>query len=82
LVVLVSCAPDEAGTAALVVTFFDEAGTEVARNVQPLQVEPGKFGYRLVRAELTWEAYGTIKAHVRLDAGPETVVPLTLLPST
>jgi hypothetical protein len=82
LVVLVSCAADEPGNAALVVTFFDEAGAEVARNVQPLQVEPGKFGYRLVRAELTWEAYGTIKAHCRLDAGPETVVPLTLLPST
>lgn len=80
LVVLVRCAAGEAGTAALVVTFFDEAGTEVARNVQPLQVEPGKFGYRLVRAELTWESFGTIEARCRLDDGPETTVPLTLLP--
>ncbi|HVV37696.1 MAG TPA: hypothetical protein VHC63_13885 [Acidimicrobiales bacterium] len=79
LVVLVSCAADEPGTAALVVSFTDEAGSEIARNVQPLQVEPGKFGYRLVRAELTWEAYGTVSAHCRLDDGPETVVPLTLL---
>lgn len=80
LVVLVSCAPDEPGTAALVVTFHDEAGDEVARSVQPFQVEPGKFGYRLVRAELTWPDYGTIQARCRLDDGPETVVPLTLLP--
>lgn len=80
LVVLVRCDPDEAGTAALVVTFHDEAGDEVARNVQPIQVEPGKFGYRLVRAELTWQAYGTIQARCRLDDGTETVVPLTLLP--
>ncbi|MEY2471694.1 MAG: hypothetical protein QOK28_1023 [Actinomycetota bacterium] len=79
LVVLVSCAPDEPGTAALVASFTDESENEVARSVQPLQVEPGKFGYRLVRAELTWEAYGTIRAHCRLDEGPETVVPLTLL---
>lgn len=81
LVVLVSCDANESGNAALVATFFDEAGNEVARNAQPFQVEPGKFGYRLVRAELKWEHYGTIRAHVRLDEGPETVVPLTLLPS-
>ncbi len=82
LVILVSCGTDEPGNAALVVTFFDEAGNEVARSAQPFQVEPGKFGYRLVRAELRWESYGTIRAHCRLDEGPETVVPLTLLPST
>lgn len=80
LVVLVRCTVDEPGTAALVVTFFNEAGEEVARNVQPLQVEPGKFGYRLVRAQLTWPDYGTIEARCRLDDGPETRVPLTLLP--
>ena len=82
LVVLVSCGKDEPGTAALVATFHDEAGNEVARNVQPIQVEPGKFGYRLVRAELTWESYGTISGRCRLDEGTETVVPLTLLPPT
>ncbi len=81
LVVLVSCTADEAGTAALVCTFHDEAGEEIARNAQPFQVEPGKFGYRLVRAELTWTDLGTIYARVRLDDGDETVVPLTLLPS-
>ena len=53
---------------------------EVARNVQPFQVEPAKFGYRLVRGELTFAGPGTIEAHCRIDQGPTTVVPLTLLP--
>ena len=57
------------------------AGQEpVARNVQPLQIEPGKFNYRLVRAELAFEGYGTMLAHCRIDGGPEHVVPYTLLP--
>jgi len=80
LVVLVSCTADEPGNAALVVTFRDDEGNEIARSAQPFQVEPGKFGYRLVRGELRWERYGTIKAFCRLDDGPETAVPLTLLP--
>lgn len=80
LVVLVSCAPDEPGSAALVATFFNEAGEEIARSAQPFQVEPGKFGYRLVRAELTWADYGKVEARCQLDDGPQTVVPLTLLP--
>ncbi len=79
LVVLVRCPAEEPGMATLVVEFFDEEGKEVARSAQPFQVEPGKFGYRLVRAELTFESYSTIEAHCRLDAGPVTVVPLTLL---
>ena len=82
LVVLVSCAADEPGNAALVVTFHDEAENEIARSAQPFQVEPGKFGYRLVRSELRWESYGTIRAQCRLDNGPATTVPLTLLPPT
>lgn len=81
LVVLVSCAPDEPGSAALIVEFKDAEGKEVARSLQPFQVEPGKFGYRLVRAELTWDAPGTISAHCRLNEGPTTVVPLTMLAS-
>ena len=44
------------------------------------QVEPGKFNYRLVRAELEFDDYGTVEAHCRLDMGPVTVVPYTLLP--
>ena len=80
LIVLVRCRPNENGFAALEVLFYDEAGEQVAKNVMPFQVEPGKFGYRLVRAELTYQDYGTIEAHCNIDGGPVTVVPLTLLP--
>jgi len=80
LVVIVRCAPDETGTDVLEVVFTDEAGEQVARNVQPLQVEPGKFGRQLVRGELTYEKYGTIEAHCRTARGEAVVVPLTLLP--
>jgi hypothetical protein len=80
LVVLVRCRLGETGFAALEVIFRDEDGAQVAKNVMPFQVEPGKFGYRLVRGELTYEKYGTIEAHCNIDGGPATVVPLTLLP--
>jgi hypothetical protein len=79
LVVLVRCAPDESGTGALE-TVYKRDGEQVARNVQPLHVEPGKFAYRLVRAELAFEEYGTVEAEVRVDLGPVTTVPFTLLP--
>jgi hypothetical protein len=52
----------------------------VARNVQPLQVEPGKFTYRLVRAEVDFAEYGTVEAHCRVGDGHVTVVPYTLIP--
>ncbi|HEX7132643.1 MAG TPA: hypothetical protein VF228_08710 [Iamia sp.] len=79
LLVLVRCRPDEAGQGALEVVYRRD-DEQVARNVQPLQVEPGKFNYRLVRAQLEFTEYGVVEAHCRLDAGPTTVVPLTLLP--
>ncbi len=79
LVVLIRCRPDEAGNGILEVVFRDEEGKEVARNASPFAVEPGKFTYRLVRGELTYETLGTIEAHCRIDSGPSTVVPLTLL---
>lgn len=81
LVVLVRCAPDQPGTGALE-TVYVRDGEQVARNVQPLQVEPGKFAYRLVRAELTFDDYVTVEAQVRIDLGPVTTVPFTLLPPT
>jgi len=78
LCVIVHCPPGARDTAALEVVF--QRGDEVmARNVQPLQVEPGKFNYRLVRAELTFDEPGTIEAHCRIDLGPVVVVPFTLL---
>ena len=80
LVVLVRCPADQSGEGTLETSFRDASGKEVARNAQPLQVEPGKFRYSLVRGELTYEDYDTIEAHCRIDAGHTTVVPLTLLP--
>lgn len=79
LVVLVRCAPDEKGTGALE-TIYKRDGEQVARNVQPLEVEPGKFAYRLVKAELSFEEYGTVEAEIRIDLGHVTTVPFTLLP--
>jgi hypothetical protein len=81
LVVIVRCAPGEREAAALEVVYRRD-GEQIARNVQPLQIEPGKFNYRLVRAELAFDDYGTVEAHCRVDLGPETVVPFTLLPPT
>lgn len=81
LVVLVWCPPDEQGFGALEVVFTREGAEEpVARNVQPLQIEPGKFNYRLVRAEIPFTDYGTVIAECQVDGGPVTRVPYTLLP--
>ena len=80
LIVLVRCRPDESGQGVLEVVFRDEAGEQVARNVSPFSVEPGKFTYRLVRGELEFAALGTVEAHCKLlPEGTTTVVPLTLL---
>lgn len=79
LLVLVRCRAEEPGTGALE-ALYRRGDEEVARNVQPLQVDPGRFNYRLVRAELDFPDYGTVEAHCRIDQGPVTVVPFTLLP--
>ena len=79
LVVLVRCPPEEPGTGTLEVVFRKD-DDQVARNVQPLKVEPGKFSYRLVRAELSLDDYGTVLAECRIDDGEVVVVPWTLLP--
>ena len=81
LVVVVSCPSDQSGQGVLEV-LFNRDGQQIARNVQPLSVEPGRFGYRLVRAEMEFEEFGTIEANCRIDNGPATVVPFTLLPPT
>lgn len=79
LVVLVRCAADEPGNGALEVTYH-RGDEQLARNVAPLQVEPGKFSYRLVRTELHYDEPSTIEAHCRVGSGPVTIVPLTMLP--
>jgi hypothetical protein len=79
LVVIVRADPGHSGSSVLEVRFTID-DEQVARNVQPLQVDPGKFSYRLVRAEVEISGPVTVKAHVRLDEGAVTVVPFTHLP--
>ena len=83
LVVLIYCSPEEPGNSLLEVIF--RAGPSVddeqlARNVSPFTVEPGKFTYRLVRGELLLTSYSQIFAHCRIATSPCHLVPLTLLP--
>jgi hypothetical protein len=60
-----------------------DSGEEVARNKQPFFVEPGKFGYRLVRGELPFAEPGTVEARCTiLESGSAVTVPLTALPSS
>jgi hypothetical protein len=69
------------GNGTLETVFVRESGEEVGRNSQPFFVEPGKFGYRLVRGELDFEEPGTIEARCTiLESGSAVTVPLTALP--
>ena len=79
LVVIVHAPEDSSGAGVLEVVYMRD-GEQIARNVQPLQIEPGKFNYRLVRGEIDFEDYGTVEAHCRIGPdGHTTVVPYTLL---
>ena len=85
LVVLVWNPPDGKELGALEVVFtpdgeYDPEAESLARNVQPLQIEPGKFNYRLVRAELAFDDYTTVIARCSIDGGAQHIVPYTLLP--
>jgi hypothetical protein len=86
LVGLIYCDVDEPGQGVFEVIFTRSTadpvdGDEpVARNVSPFSVEPGRFTYRLVRAELEFPEYGQVIAHCRVDRGPWHLVPFTLLP--
>jgi hypothetical protein len=79
LLALIWCPPEEAGQGVFEVV-FKRGDDELARNVNPFNVEPGKFTYRLVRGELEFGEYGQVVAHCRIDRGPWHLVPLTLLP--
>lgn len=79
LVVLVWNPPGADAFGALEVVFTRD-GEQVARNVQALEIEPGKFNYRLVRAELAFDDYDTVIAECRAGGGPVRLVPYTLLP--
>ena len=79
LVALIWCPGEESGEGIFEVVFRRD-GEQVARNVNPFTVEPGKFTYRLVRGELEFPDYGQVVAHCRIDQGDWHVVPYTLLP--
>ena len=80
LSVIIRCGTDESGTGVLEVVYERESdGERLARNVQPLEVEPGKFTQRLVRGEIDFEDYGTVLAKCRVDQGPVLSVPYTML---
>jgi hypothetical protein len=79
LLAFIWCPPEEAGEG-IFETVFTRGDDEIARNVSPFTVEPGKFTYRLVRGELHFDDYGPILARCRIDRGSWHIVPLTLLP--
>ena len=84
LVVLVRVPEGTDGTGTLETVFVrtsgPDAGTEVGRNSQNFFVEPGKFGYRLVRGELEFDEPGTVEARCTiLESGSSVTVPLTTL---
>ena len=83
LIGLIFCPEGEIGSGVFEVVFrrgVDGDSEQVARNVSPFTVDPGKFTYRLVRGELEFADYGQIFAHCRIDHGPWHIVPFTLLP--
>ena len=82
LVVLVRSPENTDGNGTLETVFVREtSGEEIGRNKQPFFVEPGKFGYRLVRGELEFPEPGTVEARCTiLESGPAVTVPLTTLP--
>lgn len=83
LVVLIYCPAAEPGNSVLEVVFRAgpaQTDDQLARNVSPFTVEPGKFTYRLVRGELLIAEYGQIFAHCRIATGEWHLVPLTVLP--
>src|SRR5882757_538418 len=80
LVVLVRAPTGSDGNATLE-TVFRRGEEEVGRNRQTFFVEPGKFGYRLVKGELDFPEPGTIEAQCTIvDQDSRVTVPLTTLP--
>ena len=89
LIALIHCPPDGDGSGVFEVTVTRDPdpatvtdAEPIARNVAPFTVEPGRFTYRLVRAEIVFDEPGTVYAHCRIGHGAVTTVPLTLLDTT
>ena len=80
LVVIVH-APEDGPSDGVLEVVYKRGDEQIARNVQPLQIEPGKFSYRLVRGEIDFDDYGTVHAHCRIGTdGTIVTVPYTMLP--
>ncbi len=82
LVVLVRSPEGTDGNATLETVFRRSgSGEELGRSRQTFFVEPGKFGYRLVKGELEFPEPGTIEACCSIvDQTSAVTVPLTALP--
>ncbi len=81
LVVLVRAPVGTDGSATLETVFVRDSGEEIGRNRQSFVVEPGKFGYRLVKGELEFPEPGTVEARCTIvESGSSVSVPLTALP--
>jgi hypothetical protein len=81
LVVLVRAPAGGDGNGTLETVFMRSDGEEIGRNRQAFFVEPGKFGYRLVRGELEFPEPGTVEARCQIvESGSSVTVPLTALP--
>ena len=83
LVALIFCPEGASGNGVFEVIFrsgVEEESEQLARNVSPFTVEPGKFTYRLVKGELDFDGYKQIFAHCRVNKNPWHLVPFTLLP--
>jgi hypothetical protein len=79
LLVFVHAPPDDSGAATFVAE-FTRNGEQIARNVQPCPVDPGKFGFRLVKPEFELTEPGVVEATCTLtESGSTVTVPLTVL---
>lgn len=73
LLVVYRADPEDPPAVALTVTFF-RGEEQVARQRQPLQLDRGKLGERLVKADLEVKEYGDYKVLVEFQsAGPNPI---------
>ncbi|HEC09980.1 MAG TPA: hypothetical protein ENI86_10500 [Acidimicrobiales bacterium] len=77
LLVLVRGPARVPATTDLTVSFLRE-GRVLDRVTHTLEIDPGRFAYRLIRQGLTWTEPGTIEARCAVGGGPPVTVPLTV----
>ena len=77
LAVLIHSDDSSTDNGVLEVTYY-RGDEQIARNVQPLTIEVGKFAYRLVRAEMEFLEPGRVEARCRIGDSDPLVVPYTI----